>query len=382
MSITNEQYSIHIKQNKVTTNDDDRRAKRIIQKMQAFGLFRKDMIGATYERATTCRDLEQAFRLVHDVYVDAGYIRPQAHGIRMRHFECSPDTATFTAQAASHGTIGVMSVVMDSDDFGLPSDHIYKDEIDKLRANGSTICEFSNQAVLKEFRRKGPSTELMRCAFAHAYAKGVTDIVFSVSPNVVSFYEMMHFQRFGETRNYSTTLNDPVVLIHVPDIQTRGAYSERSDDPAYRFFMKFFYQENPYIKRFHSWEILNQRMFNDQFEFATLLCKCPDLVYDSRYENGLEKRLGEIYSLTKDAISVSSNTQSSVHDKEQTSLHRRPFRTIMSHSIRSNVGHTQRRIIPSMIHPRENGRVAGYNASNKLIHDSPSPNDIPNLIDG
>lgn len=300
----------------------------------------------------------------------------------MRHFECSPSTATFVAQTASHSTIGVMSVVMDSDDFGLPSDHVYKTEIDALRSNGAIICEFSNQAVLKEFRKKGPSTELMRCAFAHAFAMGVTDIVFSVSPNVVSFYKTMHFQRFGTTKNYSSTLDDPVVLIHVPNIQTRGIESVQSDDPAYRFFMRFFYQDNPYTDRFHSWEILSQRMFNDQFEFATLLCKCPELVQDKTHEKGLRKRLGSIYTIAQDAVALSSDdrasTQNEVHTKRQLQP---PFRTIpyQHKRFKSEIG--QRRSFAPVTNPQDNGSSIESNTIEQTssLH---ATNHISGIING
>ena len=322
MKKTNEKENVSIKNNSNIPQCTPR-AQRIIRRMQSFGLFKKDTFGAMYNRATSCRDLEQAFRLVHDVYVEAGYIRPQPHGIRMRHFECAPNTATFTAKAPSHDTIGVMSVVMDSSDFGLPSDRIYKEEIDKIRRPGHSICEFSNQAILREFRKKGPSTELMRCACAYAYGMGVSDIVCSVSPNVVSFYQMMRFNRIGETKNYSAVLNDPVVLIHAPDIQNRGVEAAESKDSAYQFFMRFFFQDNPYFSRFHAWEILNQRMFNDEFGFAEVIAKCPEFILDSKYEAGLKKRLGSIYELARDAIALSRSRPQTVRVKTHATLQRR-----------------------------------------------------------
>ena len=122
-----------------------KRAQRIIERIKTFGLFGPDKTGATYHRATTIQELEQAFRLVHDVYLEAGFIHPQKNGIRMRHFECSPDTGTFVAKNPSHAIIGTMSVILDSDDFGLPCEHIYPEEIRRIRAQGGKMCEFSNQ---------------------------------------------------------------------------------------------------------------------------------------------------------------------------------------------------------------------------------------------
>jgi hypothetical protein len=269
-----------------------KRVARTNDRIKTLGFFGNDTSGARYERATSCRALENAFRLVHDVYVESGYILPHPAGIKMRHFDCAPDTGTFVASTPSHATVGVISVIMDSPDFGLPSDGAYKREIDVIRGQDRILCEFSNQAVLKAFRRKGPSSELMRCAFAYAYSMGATDIVFAISPSVISFYEMFHFNLIGPTRNYSNVVDDPVVLMSLTDIQTRGETAPHSHDAVYRCLMRSFYQDNPFFRRLDDWHRSNQGIFDDHFNFFSLLRKCPEIAENEVYRIGLERRLG------------------------------------------------------------------------------------------
>ena len=307
----------------------ERRTVRKLRLLKACGLFGADQSGAIYERATSCRALENAYRLVHDVYVETGYIKPRPSGLRLRHFECCPNTATFVANTPFRETIGVLSVIIDSADFGLPSDQMYKTELDELRAQGSVVCEFSNQAVLPEYRRKGPSTELMRCAFAYAYSMGITDIVCAVSPPAVSFYRMMEFRQIGDIRSYSICLNDPVALMHESDIQIRGETADLSDNEVYRFLNDFFYKDNPYYKMVPIWNVRYQRMLSEQFEMASLLGKCPEIFASECYRDGLERRLGGMYALSEAAALRSRDLYSSSarQGRFQRRVHVRPIQS-------------------------------------------------------
>jgi ribosomal protein S18 acetylase RimI-like enzyme len=221
--------------------------------LKSLGFFGNDRSESVYERVTSPRDLESAYRLVHDIYVDTGYIDPHPNGLRLRHFECSPDTATFVARAPSRAIarapsramVGVLTVIMDSPDFGLPSDSIYQKEIDQIRREGGVLCEFSNQVVLPPYRRRGPRAELMRCALAYAFSQGATDIVCAVTPSVAPFYESMAFQQVGEVRSYSKNIDDPVVLIRESQIQTRGQTSHLLEDEVYGALVRYMYSDNP-----------------------------------------------------------------------------------------------------------------------------------------
>ena len=282
-------------------NRIEQNCRRKLKLMKACGLFGNDRTGAVYERATTPRDLESAYRLVHDIYVNIGYIQPRPSGLRMRSFECCPETATFVAKAPARNVIGALSVILDSDDLGLPSDNTFKSEIDHIRMEGGLLCEISNQVVHPEFRRKGPRTELMRCALAYAYAKGVTDFVCAVTPSVVPFYEMMQFRVAGSVRSSSEILDDPVVLMRENGIQTRDNVGRFSNDEVYEAIANYFYRDNPYFYHVQSWELMNERMFSEQFDIAELLGRCSSIFENHAFEVELRKRLGAVYDLSASA---------------------------------------------------------------------------------
>ncbi|MEO6873481.1 MAG: GNAT family N-acetyltransferase, partial [Opitutaceae bacterium] len=190
----------------------NRIARHKLALLQQAGLFGNDTKGATIRRAYTAHDLGQAYRLVHDVYLGTGYTRPEPSGIRLRMYETMSETATFIAEKDGV-VVGVLSVVGDSLDLGLPSDSAFEAELNGLRAPGVRICELTNQAVADEYRKSAVPTELMRCALAHAMRAGYHESVATVSPGHKGFYKLVGFRPFGSPRSYSQKLNDPVVAL-------------------------------------------------------------------------------------------------------------------------------------------------------------------------
>lgn len=62
-------------------------------------------------------DLPAAYGLVHDAFVDKGYIHTHASGLRLRPFEALPEMATFVA-VVDDAVAVVMAIVPDSPDLG------------------------------------------------------------------------------------------------------------------------------------------------------------------------------------------------------------------------------------------------------------------------
>ncbi len=186
------------------------------------GLFGDNTLGATIERACTLEDLRKAYRLVHDVYLGTGFIEPVATGMRLRIFEMTADMATFVAKVDGK-VVGVLGVVADTPELGLPSDASFKAELDALRATGQRLCEITNQAVDPAYRKSAVPTELMRCAVAHMTAAGFHQAIATVSPSHSSFYDLSGFRQFGAERSYSQKLHDPVVALSMDICQFRKA---------------------------------------------------------------------------------------------------------------------------------------------------------------
>ena len=232
-------------------NAEKQRSARRIARLTRAGLFGTNTLGATIGQATTFQDLQNAYRLVHDVYVEAGYIRADTSGIRLRMFEASPDEATFVAKVGER-IVGVVSVSADSPDLGLPSDGCFKKELDELRATGARLAEMTNQAVVADYRKSGVATELMRCAAAHVIRGPFDETVAVISPNHGAFYKILGFREVGPQRSYSETVFDPVVALSAEMGQYRTPVSD-ADDETRRFVLDFMAGGNPFMPQVEKW---------------------------------------------------------------------------------------------------------------------------------
>jgi hypothetical protein len=255
-----------------------RNADRRLALLKRMGLYGSDMQGARITRATTVEDLLGAYRLVHDIFVQQGYIRPDETGVRIRPFEALPETATFVAKADGR-VVGVTSVVIDGPEFGLPTDKAFGAEVDSLRGEGRKLCEGTNWLVAESHRSSGVMTELMRCSFAHALAVGCTDFLGTVSPGHGKFYRLLGFDQPGEVRSYSKEIDDPVVLVRL-DLTALGERFRgvTSGDETVESFLKGYYiDDNPYHRHVGTWRILSERLFADPTLLNVLF------VQDSRF---------------------------------------------------------------------------------------------------
>lgn len=226
--------------------------------LKSAGLFGQDTKGATIRRACTADELRKAYRLVHSVFQQTGYLIPEPSGLRVRLFETTSETATFIAEKDGE-VVGVLSVVGDSADLGLPSDSAFKPELDVLRHRGQRLCEITNQAVADDYRKSAVPTELMRCAFAHELHQGYDASVASVSPSHHGFYELLGFRQLGSERSYSEKLHDPVIALQMDLNAFRQPLTEGSETA--RFVHEFATSNNPFHAEMARWSKLARRHF-------------------------------------------------------------------------------------------------------------------------
>jgi ribosomal protein S18 acetylase RimI-like enzyme len=242
------------------SSSDDGLAHRKLRLLKRSGLFGDNTKGCTIERACTLDDLRQAYRLVHDVYLETGFIRPEPSGMRLRMFETTSETATFVAKAEGR-VVGVLSVVLDSPDLGLPSDAVFKPELDALRRTGARLSEVTNQAVADDYRKSAVPTELMRCAIALLMKAGYHEAVASVSPSHNGFYDLLGFRQVGSERSYSDKLHDPVIALSLNINQYREPRNELSTTE--RFMHEFLTETNHFMTRVGDWTREAKRQFLD-----------------------------------------------------------------------------------------------------------------------
>ena len=97
-------------------------------------------------------DIDEALMVVHEGFVEAGYLAPKPSGRRMHAAYLNPGTIFFVARMDGE-TVGTCALIADGP-FGLPSDRAFAEENDALRATaGETIYEAGSLAVRSEHRR-------------------------------------------------------------------------------------------------------------------------------------------------------------------------------------------------------------------------------------
>ncbi|MBI1370214.1 MAG: hypothetical protein GC162_16380 [Planctomycetes bacterium] len=203
----------------------------------------------TIKRAVTCDELKAAYKLVHDVFVMQNYILPQSGGMRLRIFEALPEMATFIAKVGDR-VVGVMSVVPDSDELGLPSDRSFGVELNELRARNRRIGEVTNLAVASEYCKSAVLLELSRCICAHAVNVGLDDLFIAISPGHSGFFEaVLQFDPCGAERNYGGSTVDMVEGKRL-DVTAIGQRAAAADEVLgeHAFLYDWFVANNPYLQ--------------------------------------------------------------------------------------------------------------------------------------
>lgn len=100
---------------------------------------------------------------------------------------------------------------------GLMTDDLYRVEVDRLRATGARLCEFTKLAI----DRDQQSRELLAMMFhiAYMYARriyGSTDLLIEVNPRHVRFYQrMLGFVELGAERSCPRVGGAPAILLRL-----------------------------------------------------------------------------------------------------------------------------------------------------------------------
>lgn len=274
---------------KMTPEQADR-LKRRIARLRKGGMFDSQGSAATIERAVTIEDLTEAYALVHRVYVEAGYMTPSHGGVRIRAFEAFPEMATFVAKVDGK-IVAVTSLVADSPDMGLPSDHVYREELDRLRQEPGTVFEVTNLAVDPEYRNRPLFIQVTQAVFGHAWANGCGNLFISVSPGHTHFFhDVCQFESCGSRRSYSDEVEDIVEGMRLCMVGCDDVYREvdrllGSDDA---FLYDLYFGKNPHYARLRDWAaqadktFANPRMLRDLFILRSrFLLDCTDAELDA-----------------------------------------------------------------------------------------------------
>jgi len=112
--------------------------------------------------------------------------------------------------------IGTITIGIDSKEEGLLADEGYREELDKMRAQGKKISEFNGLAIDSSVRSKLVVARLFHIAMLYPWGIfGHSDLVIEVTPAHARFYRrMLGFEQIGLDR-VCPRVNATGVLLHL-----------------------------------------------------------------------------------------------------------------------------------------------------------------------
>lgn len=146
-------------------------------------------------------DVDEGLRVVHDGFVEVGYMEPQPSGRRMIAQYLNPGTVFVVARMGEE-PVGVIALIPDGP-FGLPSDRSFREEIDALRVSGEPLFEVGSMAVRTSWRRhtRHIVAGLLSATFLAVSESPGFRAVMSVEPRQENFYSsLLNSERLGDDR--------------------------------------------------------------------------------------------------------------------------------------------------------------------------------------
>lgn len=150
-----------------------------------------------FKQAETNDEVTQALKLVHDSYVDLGYMQANEEQLRLNKFMMLPSTVILIIKS-NEEVIGTMSIIMRSA-LGLPSETSW--DLKSIIESGRTVAEISSLCIVKNQMRRG-RLFLPLCKLMYEYASQilmVDALVISTAFEVEPFYtDLLLFKRISQ----------------------------------------------------------------------------------------------------------------------------------------------------------------------------------------
>lgn len=218
--------------------------------------------GVTYKIASCRSERDDAFRLVHDVYVKSGLMQPNEAGMRVTPFHLLPTTNLFVAY---HGSQLVYTMTMISDDQrGLPMEEVFGPELAEKRKSGDYFAEVSclasRSGYFNRSRMFSVFVQLAALMVQSARENGIDRLVIACNPRHARFYQnFLGFTTFGEQREYSQVRNKPAIACE-HDFR-------RCDREWYPL------KDRIYATPYRHWELYHQPMLSEEKSYYLSVCE-------------------------------------------------------------------------------------------------------------
>jgi len=243
-------------------------------------------------------ELDSVFKLVHDRYLFAKIIEPQPDKRWFTKFHLLPTTKVFTAYRKEDKKytypICTTTVVFDSPDFGLPSDNIYHDKLEELRNKGKKIAEFCSLAALPNMQSRNAYFPIFKILYKYVKEQGFTDLVITIQPKHVGFYEKVLLFKCFEPRSYPRFRNVKARMAHLDLLKAEERYKTIYKNFPHDFnLFKFFTSD---LEQKFDFEEINQKIIPEQ-DFRELFINTN--IWKSLNKQEKEKILQERESFLK-----------------------------------------------------------------------------------
>ena len=195
--------------------------------------------------ADTRDELEACFRILHDSYVAAGFMKPDPSGLRVTTYHALPTTTTLCAKVDGR-VVGTISLIREGV-FGFPMQAAF--DLAPVRAKPGKIAEISALAVHPDFRKTGGWILFPLMKFMHEYSTRYFDtrhLVIAVNPNRAEMYEsLLFFERLADAPvvGYAFANGAPAVGasldLAAAGAMFKGVYGRRRDAKnLHRYFFE------------------------------------------------------------------------------------------------------------------------------------------------
>lgn len=197
--------------------------------------------------ANTQQEREDVFRLGYQVYREKGYIKENENEWMIQNYDFNQDTIILTVLDHNKKLVGSVTLVFEGTTI-LPSNNLYKNELNALRKKGSKLAELSRLVVDRNHRNCKEVLVLMFNYLA-IYIKDVKQydgLVIQVNPRHVQYYKsLLSFEELGGEKACPIVQNAPAILLHLSidrynkekskHITQTDSHKERS---LYPYFLK------------------------------------------------------------------------------------------------------------------------------------------------
>lgn len=210
-----------------------------------------------FKLAETKEELEQAFQVLHEAYVEQKYMDPHPSGMRVTPYHALPTTSVLIAKDTTTGKVVATISIVRNTALGLPLDKVFP--MGKMKKKFRHLAEVSSLAIQKKYRVNPTDVFWPLLRYFYLYIRNVMRVdayVIGVNPSWHDLYAgLLGFTKLEgfEAAEYGFVNNAPV-----------AAYFVNVEEQ--RLLLHKFYSELPESSNFFRY-CCDTRLNPEQYQF-------------------------------------------------------------------------------------------------------------------